>query len=435
MIKTQKMTESLHLPKQHSPQPHGRGSVQTVAPHVAYRLAQVDRGDLTPGTLLALQRTLGNRQVQRIIEQRVPNAYSVNKGAVVPFASRTKTGNAQSKMATDTNGNVVYRLDVQSFAKRVVPLVHIHPPISRNRLNNVISCWGGDTHKAMTSEVGETLGIGGMALRALRHSSIGMDWRVRRLIKAGWRAVFEKPAFTIKAEGPDHGEGGWYVLGWEAARAANIARQIDYRERAIKAYQDYRDRRRSPSDALEEMYGRLGDALHVAQDRGAHNEGTKGFGHNDPRLKDGYDPDNPAHNPSGVRAALENTYDVLSTFLTKTGLLNSEKEHISQLRFQRQMYNRLRSRYMTLAKQTYSNPAIQAELDEGRQDLRVAHSLLVKDKIFDEDLTKAREHMLWASAALSAVEYSMTPKQLGKLVVQRLPMPSPIAQSRRTVPF
>lgn len=48
--------------------------VQAVAPQVAYRRAQVNRIGLRPAHLLALQRTVGNRMVQRVTARRMVNA-------------------------------------------------------------------------------------------------------------------------------------------------------------------------------------------------------------------------------------------------------------------------------------------------------------------------------------------------------------------------
>lgn len=117
-----------------------------------------------------------------------------------------------------------------------------------------------------------------------------------------------------------------------------------------KAYQDYRSRRRRSSNALDDTYQLLRNALHVAQDRDA-------------------------------RA---------------------------------------------------SYPAAYAELGESKQELRAAHALLTKDEISDEELAKAKEHMLWASASLSAVEYKLKPRQLEKLARKRPPRIS--SQARDLVP-
>ena len=54
---------------QHAPLP-----AQQVAPQAAYRRAQVDSSGLRPADLLVIQRTVGNRQVQRMMARRVDSA-------------------------------------------------------------------------------------------------------------------------------------------------------------------------------------------------------------------------------------------------------------------------------------------------------------------------------------------------------------------------
>jgi hypothetical protein len=51
-----------------------QGPVQQAAPQTAYRRAQVNRNGLTATALLALQRTVGNRQVQRMLMQCIGRA-------------------------------------------------------------------------------------------------------------------------------------------------------------------------------------------------------------------------------------------------------------------------------------------------------------------------------------------------------------------------
>jgi hypothetical protein len=69
------------------------------------------------------------------------------------------------------------------------------------------------------------------------------------------------------------------------------------------------------------MFVKLGDALHIAQDRGSHWEGAKGMGHDDPRHKHlilGWSPDNLQDNPEGYQRALRNTREVLQQFVAAT---------------------------------------------------------------------------------------------------------------------
>jgi hypothetical protein len=56
--------------QQESARPAKGGAVQVVAPQVAYRRTQANSSEFTPANLLALQREVGNRQVQCMIAQR-----------------------------------------------------------------------------------------------------------------------------------------------------------------------------------------------------------------------------------------------------------------------------------------------------------------------------------------------------------------------------
>jgi hypothetical protein len=55
-------------------------------------------------------------------------------------------------------------------------------------------------------------------------------------------------------------------------------------------------RSRPATNARDGVFAALGDACHVAQDRAAHWEGVQGFGHTDPRTRDGWKPDDPSRN-------------------------------------------------------------------------------------------------------------------------------------------
>lgn len=87
---------------------------------------------------------------------------------------------------------------------------------------------------------------------------------------------------------------------------------------------------RSPRNAKEAIIASLGDACHVAQDRGSHWEGVKGFGHTDPRTKDGWNPDNKSDNPGnpgdfgGFTVAVKNTREVFKSWVQKIRLLKKK---------------------------------------------------------------------------------------------------------------
>lgn len=66
-IEAQKKTAPARHPEPEATRQSEQGPVQQVAPQAAYRRAQVNRSGLRPGDLLALQRTVGNQQVQHIL--------------------------------------------------------------------------------------------------------------------------------------------------------------------------------------------------------------------------------------------------------------------------------------------------------------------------------------------------------------------------------
>lgn len=80
----------------------------------------------------------------------------------------------------------------------------------------------------------------------------------------------------IKGEGPDHGEAGYYDIPRASAIAGNVARTDKYVNEAVQAY---------VQGDFKTMLQKLGDACHVAADRGSHAEGGIGEGH-DTRMPD-----------------------------------------------------------------------------------------------------------------------------------------------------
>ena len=63
----QKTTEPVRQPGQELIRQQEQGSVQAVTPQAAYRRVQLNRDGLRPADLLALQRAVGNRTVQRML--------------------------------------------------------------------------------------------------------------------------------------------------------------------------------------------------------------------------------------------------------------------------------------------------------------------------------------------------------------------------------
>ncbi|MCX6006932.1 MAG: DUF4157 domain-containing protein [Chloroflexi bacterium] len=115
----------------------------------------------------------------------------------------------------------------------------------------------------------------------------------------------------IEREIPNHGEGGAYQYPGEEI---NMARQEEYLNKAI-----------SQANAGD-IYGALvtlGNALHVAQDRGAHGEGNPGYGHDPDCYKsvdeggrgEDWNPDDPSKNTEGWDYAILKSEGVLGNFL------------------------------------------------------------------------------------------------------------------------
>ena len=200
-------------------------------------------------------------------------------------------------------------------------LTHVVQQKSNMLKKNRIQRWKGSGHSAITETVGKKIKFDPVLLSQLRHYCYFMDLRVRRLVRAGLDIFTKKPIFKIKPEGPDHGEGGMYTTTDKGkATRLNVARQKYYlglavaakkkAQKVIKKVLKGSTSIRVFHKMAKLIYKNLGDALHVAQDRGAHGEGVKGFGHSQSK----YDCDDPSQNIPGYNEALKNTKDVLTTF-------------------------------------------------------------------------------------------------------------------------
>jgi hypothetical protein len=232
-----------------------------------------------------------------------------------------------------------------------------------------ISFWGGAVHKEITRTAASTIIADEEFVSKLEKASTKMDYRVRRLAKAavpflpaagglvggailggivggpvgaliggligGIAGSLATPLGLTRfpPEGPEHGEGGMYEMEIGPARANNERVQNERLEAAISAYKTWKERgeggpmpaalsllrlSRYPAAVIEN----LGDALHIAQDRGAHWEGAEGMGHDDPQHKHmlfGWSPDDPGDNPDGYTTAVLNTAEVLRRFVDEAG--------------------------------------------------------------------------------------------------------------------
>ena len=103
LAKVQKEADHQHLPKQQPVQQPEQGPVQSVAPHVAYWRTQVSRSRLRPADLLVLQRTVGNRQVQRIVGQHTDSA---NGQQLYASAEESPGIKVQTKLAISATDDI-----------------------------------------------------------------------------------------------------------------------------------------------------------------------------------------------------------------------------------------------------------------------------------------------------------------------------------------
>ena len=81
-LEAQKNAEPPRHPGQDPARLHEQGSLQLVAPQVVYCRAPAQGQWLTPADLLALQRTMGNRGVQRMVARRVDSVNGLQPSAL-----------------------------------------------------------------------------------------------------------------------------------------------------------------------------------------------------------------------------------------------------------------------------------------------------------------------------------------------------------------
>jgi hypothetical protein len=175
-------------------------------------------------------------------------------------------------------------------------------------------------------------------------ASFNMDVKGKRILWTGPRFLIKNvPIISplgTKGEGPEHGEDDNYSRQGkkpgevsDKARDRNVKLQEEYVKKSLKFYRQevtpevkqidknqisvtppirrFSEGKVQVTSNVKEMFKALGDACHVAQDRGAHWEGTKDMGHDDPRARKGtWDPDSPTDNAVGEENARKNTYDV-----------------------------------------------------------------------------------------------------------------------------
>ncbi len=235
-------------------------------------------------------------------------------------------------------------------------LLHELAHVAGGRRGDVVRCWDAADHGALSvaaCTAQRTLleaiaGAVGMSwpqfLRGIRNAASNMDFRGRA---ARLGATASYVLGISKGEGVAHGESTNYTSPSMAANERlNVFEQNRHVNMAVGELM--RDvplltigsvSVRTPTgrsgsmgrtvggvSLLERAWMRsLGNAFHVAQDRGSHREGTQGFGHDDPRCT-GWSPDVKVHEHSmgkgwercgeaAYNRALNNSLDIASNFL------------------------------------------------------------------------------------------------------------------------
>lgn len=215
-------------------------------------------------------------------------------------------------------GNEQYSPGSQEGKKLLAhELTHV---IQQKGDETVINRWDNEGHKEITYKVAnQVTGDGLFAIELSTYAGmLDTKWRRRKTLPA---YLFGRATGNITGEGPDHGEDGNYTGTDEGSSAAvNKIMQNFYLTQALKYNKNMEALKKEGKpvhergSVAEKMFDALGDACHVAQDRGSHGEGVKGKGHSDPREKGEWSTDNPADNPEGYQKAVNNTTQLIEEF-------------------------------------------------------------------------------------------------------------------------
>lgn len=239
-------------------------------------------------------------------------------------------------------------------------LLHELTHICLDPRHDTLRCWDAREHAALSAAacttatlkpllaaIVEAVGMSWPSfLQGIRHASSNMDFR-GRVVR--YKATLDYLG-GVKGEGTAHGESTNYTSTSMADnRALNIREEDKHIETAVRQLVTARPllkvgkhrvglpTLRSPAlgatiggvSVLERKWVKsLGNALHVAQDRASHREGTKGHGHDDPRCPawkpDKKDPHEHSMGKGWERCgaaahnkAFNNSADVLHKFLQK----------------------------------------------------------------------------------------------------------------------
>lgn len=267
-----------------------------------------------PSDIPALQRLLGNRATKHLIQDRF-NVFRAGD-----WHDEEANRVAERAMSVSVSSTTSPRP-----VRRGQQAVCACPPAIREI---VVQRWMDEEHQALTE-------WGGREYAARIGHTIDEHW-LDRLAKYSTSMDYEFPEIAFNIEGwfwgklkqlralqahyaahpenaRNHGEGGLYVMDSTAAVAENSRQEQSYLQEAdrvagISLLSSFgrSDWTKDP-DRVSTVFQIVGDALHVAQDRGAHGDGAAGAGHAG-QILTGVDPDDPSVNGKGYKAAQWNTY-------------------------------------------------------------------------------------------------------------------------------
>ncbi|MEZ4727617.1 MAG: DUF4157 domain-containing protein [Caldilineaceae bacterium] len=266
--------------------------------------------ELPPGTPRFLQRQMGNAGIQ------APTAITL--------------GNVGTGLTINQPGDE-YEQEAERVAEQVtnISLLPYSAPSLSDKMAfrtldaGVLHRWHKKDHQTITEIAGERALVDPAFTQDVANCSAALDFTSKRIFVTG-------PRFLLgidKGEGPEHGEDGNYSsCNEELARAQNLIMQNHFRNLAVQNHYEREElmthdkkidasfltgATTSSDKKLDLVTKRrilfLGNACHIAQDRGSHGEGVKGKGHSDPRTETGWDPDNKADNHEGYDQAIDNT--------------------------------------------------------------------------------------------------------------------------------
>lgn len=240
-------------------------------------------------------------------------------------------------------------------------LLHELAHLAAGPRHDLVRCWNAKEHadlsdaasrmfRSLLEQVATSANVTWETyIRQVREASSNMDFR-GRLANLGGTADY---LLGTKGEGPSHGEGMNYVSTHfklneqlnvrEQARHVNMAVSELLRDNPVLTIgsESLSVPGRPPGKArtsfmVPAWIRSLGNAFHVAQDRGSHREGTRGYGHDDPRCASGWSPDAKMHDHSAGKGwdrcgeaaynrALNNSLDVVRDFLHGIKAMTSAK--------------------------------------------------------------------------------------------------------------